>query len=361
MSHLVRRALCLVSLFTLGGVATLGGCSAGAGDEGITGEDSDVQAEGVTGSLTVGTKLVATGNVNLRSKASTSSSILTVVPDGGEVILQAADPSNGFYKVSREGTIGWSSGKYYTIAPDQGTSGDIEVGSDLIATANVNLRSGPSTSNSILDVVNKGEHVTVQSATPSNGYYKVDHDGTVGWSKGSYYKPTGSVDPNPNPDPDPVDDGQPWTCTGSYATSKVSGGDYYSTSFGCWVDHNGTAHSDSGDNCIPYCLSQAKSDGLCAGMSGPECERETNWYVADAGRFGCLTRLKITSLKNGKSAVVVVLDAGPACFVEKKVSAGVLDMSSRVTEYLFGGQVGTADKAMVHVVEVPSSTPLGAQ
>src|SRR5262249_27193003 len=71
------------------------------------------------------------------------------------------------------------------------------------------------------------------------------------------------------------DDGEPWSCDGSYATTKVEGGQYYSTSFGCWVDSNGNAHSDSGDNCIPYCLSQAKASGLCSGMSGPQCERST--------------------------------------------------------------------------------------
>jgi len=345
------RTLALVAPVALGAMVFGAACSAAGPDsEGL--DEAESHAEGVSGSLTAGTKLIATGNVNLRSGPSTSKSILEVVPNGAEVTVVASDPSGGFYKVKHGSTTGWSSGKYYTIAPDQGASGDLEVGSKLVSTANVNLRSGPSTSDSILDVVMKGDEVTVVSTTETNGYYNVDHDGTVGWSKGSYYAPPGSVDTDP---------GTSWSCTGSYATSKVAGGQYYSTAFGCWVDKNGNAHSDSGDNCIPYCLSKAQSDGLCAGMSGPECERETNWYVADSGRFGCLTRLKVTSLSNGKSAVVVVLDAGPACFVEKKVSAGVLDMSSRVTEYLFGGPVGTADKAMVKVVEVSSSTPLGPQ
>src|SRR4051812_8590490 len=71
------------------------------------------------------------------------------------------------------------------------------------------------------------------------------------------------------------------SCTGLYGKTPAPDGEYDGTSFGCWVDASGNAHSDSGDNCIPACLSQAKQT-LCAGMSGPTCERSVNWYAADA-------------------------------------------------------------------------------
>lgn len=234
----------------------------------------------------------------------------------------------------------------------EGVTGSIAIGTELVATANVNVRTGASKGHTIVDVVAKGETVVIQSSTPQNGFYQIEHDGTVGWSHGNYYSLASGGG---------SDDGTSWSCTGSYATTKVAGGKYHSTSFGCWVDEDGDAHGDSGDNCIPFCLSKAKADGLCAGMSGPQCERETNWYAADSGRFGCLTRLRVTSVASGKSAIVVVLDAGPACWVEKKVQGGVLDLSSRVTEYLFGGQVGLVDDAMVQVEEVAASTPLGPE
>jgi uncharacterized protein YgiM (DUF1202 family) len=67
-------------------------------------------------------------------------------------------------------------------------SGNIAAGTVLVSTANVNLRSGPSTSKSILHVVPDGSKVTVVDGTPQNGFYKVSHDGTVGWSYGAYYK-----------------------------------------------------------------------------------------------------------------------------------------------------------------------------
>lgn len=153
--------------------------------------------------------------------------------------------------------------------------------------------------------------------------------------------------------------GSPWSCTGSYGTTKVDTGEYYATAFGCWVDGNGTVHQDSGDNCIPSCLAQAKSSGLCAGMSGPECEENTQWYAADGARFGCLARLKVTNPANGKAVVVVALDYGPSCTLENKVSHGIVDLSSPTNQYLFGSDQGYLDKALVQVDEVPAATPLG--
>ena len=67
-------------------------------------------------------------------------------------------------------------------------SGSVAVGSTLIATGNVNLRTGPSTSNSILHVVPNGSTVTVVESSPQNGFYKIKHNGSTGWSYGQYYK-----------------------------------------------------------------------------------------------------------------------------------------------------------------------------
>src|SRR5262249_50889681 len=64
--------------------------------------------------------------------------------------------------------------------------GSLAVGSTLKATANVNLRSGPSTSNSIYHVVPTGSIVTVVASDPKNGFYNVKHGGVTGWSFGNY-------------------------------------------------------------------------------------------------------------------------------------------------------------------------------
>jgi len=81
-----------------------------------------------------------------------------------------------------------------TATSDDALSGNVAVGTTLVSTTNVNLRSGPSTSKSILHVVPEGSKVTVVDAAPQNGFYKIKHDGTVGWSYGAYYK-VQSADP----------------------------------------------------------------------------------------------------------------------------------------------------------------------
>jgi hypothetical protein len=129
MSHVVRSWISWAAMALLASfVVTSSGCSAASEDdpdsEELVGADEDVETseQGVSGSIAVGTKLVATTNVNLRTGASTSYKILHVVPNGAQVVVQASAPSNGFYKVKHDGTIGWTSGQYYKLASSGGTT-----------------------------------------------------------------------------------------------------------------------------------------------------------------------------------------------------------------------------------------------
>ncbi len=151
-----------------------------------------------------------------------------------------------------------------------------------------------------------------------------------------------------------------WSCTGSYGTVAVDDGNYYLTQFGCYVDSSGNVQTDPGDNCIPSCLSKAIAAGLCpAGSAGPDCEEKINWYTADGARFGCLARLRVTNPATGQAVIAVALDYGPGCTGEQGVQHAVLDASGPVDAYLFGGPKGASEKALVHVVQVDDSYPLG--
>jgi hypothetical protein len=86
---------------------------------------------------------------------------------------------------------------------DAALSGSIPAGSTLIATTDVNLRSGPSTSDQILHVVPAGATVTVLAADPNNGFYNVKHNGVAGFSYGAYYKVGQLAPDNPPPPSDP--------------------------------------------------------------------------------------------------------------------------------------------------------------
>lgn len=199
---------------------------------------------------------------------------------------------------------------------------------------------------------------------------KIDEDGLWGpqtrdrikKSPAKGFKLGASCGPEAQPEPDePQPAGGEWSCDGSTGTTPLASGEYVATSFGCSVLKDGTVISDPGDNCIPACFNQLKASGVCSSnASGATCEKQINWYAADRDRFGCGTKLKVTEPSSGRSAIVMVIDAGPACWVEQQAQTGVVDLSYRATEHLFGGQVGVSEKQMVEVEVVSADTPLGA-
>jgi len=146
---------------------------------------------------------------------------------------------------------------------------------------------------------------------------------------------------------------------GGNTTTEKAPNDLYATSwFGCYMQDNGTIYKDPYDNCEFACGNQ----GLCpAGQDGPECEANLRWFAADADRFGCGGRIRVTNCDNGEAVVLVTLDRGPNCnSVEKACDAPVLDMSHDAMVHLFdGGTYGGCDHQAVVVEEVDANTPLG--
>ncbi|GEL75342.1 SH3 domain-containing protein [Myxococcus virescens] len=72
----------------------------------------------------------------------------------------------------------------------------ILAGARIRAVENVYLRTGPSTSNASIRLVSIGEQATVVSETPSNGFYRVNVNGQVGWSHGDYWDQVPSLSVN---------------------------------------------------------------------------------------------------------------------------------------------------------------------
>jgi hypothetical protein len=131
MTHNAYRLLSLAATAVAASFLSLSACapgSAGPDSESLVGgpETDGANQNGITGSIAVGSTLIATGNVNLRSGPSTSDSIYHVVPAGSTVVVVASDPQNGFYNVKHQGTVGWSYGAYYKLGgppPPSGTGG----------------------------------------------------------------------------------------------------------------------------------------------------------------------------------------------------------------------------------------------
>lgn len=160
-------------------------------------------------------------------------------------------------------------------------SGTIPVGTTLKATTGVNLRTGPGTSYSILHVVPQGATVTVEDATPQNGFYKVKHNGTVGWSFGQYYEKV--ADPAPQPQPQPNGSAR----DNAIARAKEGVGFSYWWGHGRWRPEGPTA----------------STKGTCSG-SCPSCSHGGNYGADCSGYVG-----KIWEVPASNSDVTV--DAHP--------------------------------------------------
>ncbi len=65
-------------------------------------------------------------------------------------------------------------------------TGSVTAGARLVATRAVNLRSGPSTSSSVLALIPPGGAVTAVGGSAQSGFYKVTFEGRTGWSYGAY-------------------------------------------------------------------------------------------------------------------------------------------------------------------------------
>ena len=237
--------------------------------------------------------------------------------------------------------------------------GTMPAGTALVTTANVNLRSGPGRSYSALRVLATGTKVSALGGGATNGFYQVQAGATTGWTHGDYLERVGTTS-----------EGSPPSCTGSFqpplscngpssSTSKTipANGLYATSWFGCYRTASGAIHDDPYDNCQFACGNR----GLCpSGLSGPECQARLRWFAADADRYGCGARIRVTSCTTGKSAVLVTLDRGPNCTsIEKRHNAPVLDMSHDAVMYLMGAEYGGGDKKRVTVERVPDTTPLG--
>jgi hypothetical protein len=158
---------------------------------------------------------------------------------------------------------------------DDAISGSLAVGSTLIATTDVNLRGGASTSAGILHVVPSGASVTVLAEGPQNGFYNVKHNGTSGWSFGAYYKAAPTPPPPPPPPPG----------------TTVSAADLLAVASSCQQLPGTTKfRTDAGGSqTVPVCkLSgavwwKADLDVDCDGGKGSVCQSDPDYQSSTAG------------------------------------------------------------------------------
>jgi len=136
-----------------------------------------------TGSSSGPTTTVADGPLNLRAGASASYDVLDVMPEGATVTLLGSQ-SNGYTRVSYQGTTGWAASEYLAGGSSSGNTATVIDGA-------LNLRQGASTGYDVILVMPDGAAVTLLGSE-SNGYSRVSYQGTIGWAYSAYLSTGGS-------------------------------------------------------------------------------------------------------------------------------------------------------------------------
>jgi uncharacterized protein YraI len=81
---------------------------------------------------------------------------------------------------------------------EEGLTGSVAVGTELVTTTVVNHRASPSTSAAILQVIPAGTKVRVGAAAPNAGWYGITWNGQTGWVFGQYLAASGTTPSNPS-------------------------------------------------------------------------------------------------------------------------------------------------------------------
>jgi len=138
------------------------------------------KADAAAAGSSAGTVAISSGTLNVRSAASTSSSIVASLKKGSYVTL--ISKSGSWWRVEYgEGKYGYCHSSY--ISPVSGAYA-------AYATGSLNVRSGPGTSYGVIGLLYSGEYIVVLSS--SGTWKKVLYDGAkTGYASGSYLS-TGS-------------------------------------------------------------------------------------------------------------------------------------------------------------------------
>jgi N-acetylmuramoyl-L-alanine amidase len=177
---------------TPGGTTNTGGETTTAGNGTVTGTNGD--------------------GVRCRTGAGTSSSIITVLPEGATVATRGAS-SGGWTPVTCGGMNGYVSSQYLTVggggttAPPADNSGGQTTGNATVTGTNgdgVRCRTGAGTSSSIITVLPEGTSVATRGSA-SSGWQPVVCGGQNGYVSSQYLTLGGNSGSAPDPTPVPGD------------------------------------------------------------------------------------------------------------------------------------------------------------
>lgn len=133
------------------------------------------------------TGTVTASQLNVRQGPSTNYSVIHTLWRGN--VIKLIGSSNGWYKIQlSDGRIGWVSSSYINNVTYQSSENITPLSTRGIVTASkLNVRSGPSTSHSVIHLLWKNNNVKVIGRT--GNWYKIQlTDGRTGFVSGNYLK-----------------------------------------------------------------------------------------------------------------------------------------------------------------------------
>ena len=171
----------------------------------------------VTETKTVETKsdlkyTVTADVLNVRSGAGTGHSVISKVTQGQ--VLQVIGQENGWFKVTVNGQTGYVSGDFVTTGGKTGATVQQGTGTYTVNVSSLNVRTGPSTSHTVLGSVNKGK--TVQVVGEVQDWFKINFNGGTGYVSKDFVTKGGSAVSNQTQQP----------TTNNNTTTVQTGGSY---------------------------------------------------------------------------------------------------------------------------------------
>ncbi|WP_338627273.1 SH3 domain-containing protein [Clostridium baratii] len=166
---------------------------------------------------TIKTGTVSASALNVRSGASTSSSIIGSLNNGAKV--EIVSTSNGWHKIKYKNGYGYVSADYIKV--DSSNTGNPEVKPEekpdakpeatvktgTVNASALNVRSGASTSSSVIGSLNRGAKVEIVST--SNGWHKIKFKNGYGYVSADYIKVDSSNTVKPETKPEEKPDAKP--------------------------------------------------------------------------------------------------------------------------------------------------------
>ncbi len=129
----------------------------------------------------LGAGVVTASAINFRAEPNTNSTVLAVIKNGSEVIVEEKVNSS-WYKVLVDGVEGYMHTSYVELKPEiEVLFGDAEITGD-----SVRLRSAPSLTSSVLDYLYRTD--TVEVLGVDGEWYKVVFNGRQGYVSSDYVK-----------------------------------------------------------------------------------------------------------------------------------------------------------------------------